>query len=106
MYSSINYSQPSRNSLFSHEVLFGPALSLLLFRESDDHGCSIADDLPELAQGLVCVDWLPMYGEQLVSLPEISLRVFVVSTPTKACKSSNIVKFCIWDNVSCFWLHS
>lgn len=108
MYSPNNYSLPSRNSVFSDEVMksFGPALNLLLFGENGDHGCSIVDDLPDLAQGLVFVNWLPMYGEQLVSLPEIYLRAFMVSTPTKACKSNHIVKFLIWDSVSCFWLHA
>lgn len=101
----ISYSQTSRNSLFSDEVMYGPALNLLLFGENDDDGCSIADDLLELSQGLVCMDWLSMYGEHLVSLPEICLRIFIVSTPAKVCKNNHIVKFLIWDSVSCFWLH-
>lgn len=105
MYSPISYSQPTRNSVFSDEFMFGPALNLLLFGENGDHGSSIADDIPELAQGLVCVDWLPMYGEQLASLREICLHVFMVSTPAKACKSNCIAKFWTWDSVSCLWLH-
>lgn len=53
----------------------GPALGLLLYSENDDHLCSVADYLHELAQGLVCVDRMPVHGEKLVGLQEICLHV-------------------------------
>lgn len=51
----ISYPQTSRNSVFLDKFRSGPALSLFLCRESDDHLCSVADYLHEFAEGLVCV---------------------------------------------------
>lgn len=40
-----------------------------------------------------------------LGFPEMYLHVFMLSTPTKACKNNHMVKFQIWDGVSFFWLH-